>query len=126
VTLPAWIEPWCVAHLGSPPVVVLPGHPAEPDLFGLRLDDGREVAVKARPDENGRVATCLEVQREGVAIHAEQWRPGGEMLRGDDPGTAALFAVLLARLVALLWDQPPVALAALLDQAPERLALAGA
>jgi hypothetical protein len=93
------------------------------DVLGLRLADGREVAVKARPDQNGREATCLEVQRflaergfpcaapltgvtlhDGIAIHAEQWRPGGEMLRGDDPATAVLFAEQLARLVDLAAD----------------------
>ncbi|HEY3010701.1 MAG TPA: hypothetical protein VGJ63_21945 [Micromonosporaceae bacterium] len=37
-------------------------------------------------------------------IDAEQWRPGGEMLRGDDAATAALFGTLLASLVALATD----------------------
>ncbi|HEV8174706.1 MAG TPA: hypothetical protein VGP91_13775 [Actinoplanes sp.] len=93
------------------------------EVLGLRLADGREVAVKSRPDQNGREATCVEVQRiladqgfpcaapltgvtvgEGTAIHAEQWRPGGEMLRGDDPATAALFGTLLASLVSLAAD----------------------
>src|SRR6266511_1648923 len=41
---------------------------------------------------------------EGTAIHAEQWRPGGEMLHGDDAATAALFGTLLASLVALATD----------------------
>ena len=135
MTLPAWLTPWCITHLGAAPAESLPGphtgNGLQTDgggtfvngLFGVRLDDGREVAVKARPDENGRVATCLQVQRtlaqqgfpcaapltgmtvrSGLAIHAEQWRPGGAMLRGDDPATAADFAVLLARLVELAAD----------------------
>jgi Ser/Thr protein kinase RdoA (MazF antagonist) len=90
------------------------------EVLGLRLADGREIAVKSRPDQDGREATCVEIQRflalqgfpcaspltgvtvhEGLAVHAEQWRPGGEMRRGDDTGTAAAFAVLLAELVTL-------------------------
>lgn len=40
----------------------------------------------------------------GLAVHAEQWSPGGEMRRGDDPATARDFAVLLARMVDLAAD----------------------
>jgi hypothetical protein len=109
-----WVTPWCRAHLGSEPETVLHYSPA---VVGLRLEDGREVAVKARPDQNGRAATCVEVQRfltaqgfpaaapltgvtveRGTAIHAEQWRPGGQVDRGDDPPRSAR---LLAELVTL-------------------------
>jgi hypothetical protein len=118
--LPEWAALYCREHLGSPPAALLHRSRHMSDVLGLRLADGREVAVKARPDQNGREAACVEVQRtvaeqgfpcaapltgvtvhEGVAIHAEQWLPGGEMLLGDDPATAVLFAGLLARLVTL-------------------------
>jgi Phosphotransferase enzyme family len=121
--LPTWLDPWCRAHLGSSPADVLHRSAHMSDVFGLRLADGREVAVKARPDQDGRAATCVEVQRfaaaqgfpaaapltgvtveAGVAIHAEEWRPGGHLRRGDDPATARLFARLLAELVAVVAD----------------------
>ncbi|MFI5893583.1 hypothetical protein ACIA5D_26105 [Actinoplanes sp. NPDC051513] len=41
---------------------------------------------------------------QGRAVHAEQWRPGGDLLRDDDPATARLFAAPLARLVDLAAD----------------------
>jgi hypothetical protein len=112
---PEWVTLWCRQHLGSVPAEVL--HSAAEKVFGLRLADGREVAVKARPDQNGREATCVEVQRfvaaqgfpapapltgvtveAGRAIHAEEWRPGGHIRDGDDPRR---FAELLAELVTL-------------------------
>jgi hypothetical protein len=121
--LPAWLSPWCRAHLGSIPVEVLHSSAHMSEVFGLRLADGRSVAVKSRPDQSGREATCVEAQRflaasgfpaaapltgvtvdEGRAVHAEEWRPGGRLLRGDDPATARLFAGLLARLVTLAED----------------------
>jgi hypothetical protein len=118
--LPDWVAPWCRAHLGSEPAEVLHESTHMSEVFGLRLADGREVAVKARPDQNGRAATCVEVQRfvtaqgfpaaapltgvtvdAGLAVHAEWWRPGGHVHRGDAP---RLFAHLLARLVTLAED----------------------
>jgi hypothetical protein len=123
VDLPGWTARWCRDHLGAEPVELLYRSRHMSEVLGLRLADGREVVVKSRPDQNGRAATCVEVQRiladqgfpcaapltgvtvhEGSAIHAERWRPGGEMLRGDDPATAALFATLLASLVSLAVD----------------------
>ena len=121
--LPSWFSPWCREHLGAVPVEVLHVSEHMSEVFGVRLSDGREVAVKSRPDQSGREATCVEVQRfvalngfpaaapltgvtlhEGRAVHAELWRPGGAVLRGDDAATARLFAVLLARLVTLAAD----------------------
>jgi Ser/Thr protein kinase RdoA (MazF antagonist) len=118
-----WVTAWCRKHLGAPPSEVLFESAQMSQVFGLRLADGREVAVKARPDQDGREATCVEVQRflaaegfpaaapltgvtveAGVAIHAEEWLPGGEIRRGDDPATAKAFARLLARLVTLAAD----------------------
>jgi hypothetical protein len=123
VDLPAWVAPWCRDRLGAEPAALLHHVEHMSEVLGLRLTDGREVVVKSRPDQNGREATCVEVQRilaargfpcatpltgvtvhDGRAIHAEQWRPGGEKLRGDDPGTARLFAVLLAEQVTLTED----------------------
>jgi hypothetical protein len=87
-------------------------------VLAVQLVDGREVAVKVRPEENGRAAACVEAQRQlavggfpcaqpltpglvvaGVAVHAEQWRPGGVMLRGDTADVARRFAALLGRLM---------------------------
>ncbi|NMO53214.1 phosphotransferase [Actinoplanes sp. TBRC 11911] len=121
--LPSWVSGWCSDHLGSTPVDVLHESVHMSEVFGLRLADGRLVAVKSRASQNGREATCIEVQRflsaegfpaaapltgvsveAGRATHAEEWRPGGTLRRGDDPATARLFARLLARLTTLAAD----------------------
>jgi hypothetical protein len=121
--LPDWVSPWCAEHLGSVPAAVLHESAHMSEVFGLRLQDGRSVAVKARPGRSGREATCVEVQRflaaegfpaaapltgvsveAGRAVHAEQWRPGGDLRRGADVLTARLFAGLLGRLVTLAAD----------------------
>lgn len=93
-------------------------------VFGLRLGDGREVAIKARCDEPDRVAACLAAQAalarggfrcpapltavtsaEGnLVVHAEAWLPGGELLRSDDPGTARRYAEVFADLMVRLGD----------------------
>jgi hypothetical protein len=123
VDLPAWVAPWSRDHLGAEPAELLHHEAHMSEIYALRLADGREVVIKSRPDQNGREATCVEVQRilaaqgfpcaaplsgvtvhDGRAVHAEQWRPGGETLRGDDPATARLFAGLLAELVTLAED----------------------
>jgi hypothetical protein len=73
------------------------------DVGGLRRAAGRQVAVKVRPDGDGR-GCCVEAQWRlavrgfprasplmtvaiagGMAVHAEEWRLGGTMLRGDTP-----------------------------------------
>jgi Phosphotransferase enzyme family len=92
------------------------------DVCGLRLDDGREVVLKARASADAvRARRCVSVQRvvaeQGfpcarpltevspigeLAVHAEEWRPGGEMMRDEGPGAAALSARLLADLMARL------------------------
>jgi hypothetical protein len=121
--LPGWVSRWCRDHLGAAPVQVLHRSHHMSEVLGLRLDDGRAVAIKARPDQNGRAATCVEVQRtlaeqgfpcaapltgvtvhSGIVRHAEEWRPGGEMLLGHDPATAMHFARLLARMVTMAAD----------------------
>ncbi|WP_433296000.1 hypothetical protein ACQP2F_37285 [Actinoplanes sp. CA-030573] len=118
--VPEWLVAWCRKHLGSVPSDVLLVSEHMSEVYGLRLADGREVAVKARPDQSGREATCVEVQRflalngypaaapvtgvtvtGGRAIHAEEWRPGGELSRDDSPAAAVRYATGLARLVGL-------------------------
>ena len=106
----------CERRLGSSPA----GSLMEPsrqmsDVYGLLLEDGRHVAVKVRDEESGRARSCVRAQLaaaeqgfacaepitdaeplDGAVVHAEVWRPGGIMLRGDDPQTTRSFAELLA------------------------------
>ena len=89
-------------------------------VFGLRLPDGTDVVVKARADD-GRAVSCVAAQarlaergfpcarpltpvvRAGpLAVHAEEFRPGGEVLHGDSPGIAVRCAEVFARLMAEL------------------------
>ncbi|QXE34507.1 hypothetical protein KQY30_09625 [Streptomyces sp. GMY02] len=114
------ITAWCARELGAVPVERLFASAQMSEVAAVRLDDGRRVVIKARPDESDRARSCVEVQRaladsgfpcprpltavavvDGRAVHAEQWHPGGDMLRDDGPETAAKFAVLLATLVTL-------------------------
>jgi hypothetical protein len=89
-------------------------------VFGLRLAGGTDVVVKARADD-GRAVSCVAAQarlaRRGfpcprpltpvvsvgsLAVHAEEFRPGGEVLHGDSPDVAACYAEVFARLMAEL------------------------
>jgi hypothetical protein len=89
-------------------------------VFGLRLPGGTEVVVKARADD-GRAASCVAAQARlaergfpcarpltpavgvgSLAVHAEEFRPGGEVLHGDSPDVAARCARVFARLMAEL------------------------
>ena len=89
-------------------------------VFGLRLAGGRDVVVKARADE-GRAVSCVAAQARlaergfpcarpltpvvgvgALAVHAEEFRPGGEVLHGDSPGVAARGAEVFARLMSEL------------------------
>ena len=118
--LPYWVGDWCLHQLGSHPVQLLMTTNQMSQVIGLRLENGQCVVVKARPDPQKRALTCLAVQRlladngfpcakpltdvsfnQGLAIHAEQWHPGGEMLRGDDPSVAAAYAHLYSQLMAI-------------------------
>lgn len=91
-------------------------------VFGLRLAGGRDVVVKARPDE-GRAVSCVAAQAQlaehgfpcarpltpaaavrSLAVHAEEFRPGGEVLHGDSPAVAVRYAEVFARLMAELAD----------------------
>ena len=91
-------------------------------VFGLRLAGGADVVVKARADD-GRAVSCVAAQARlaergfpcarpltpvvGVgplAVHAEEFRPGGEVLHGDSPDIAVRCAEVFARLMAELAD----------------------
>ena len=89
-------------------------------VFGLRLAGGTEVVVKARADD-GRAVSCVAAQARlaergfpcprpltpvtgagSLAVHAEEFRPGGEVLYGDSPDAAARYAEVFAWLMAEL------------------------
>ncbi|UUV34112.1 phosphotransferase [Amycolatopsis roodepoortensis] len=104
-------------HLGAEPVAVLFEARSISAVFGLLLATGRDVVVKAREDD-GRAASCVAAQAlladrgfpcarpitpatgvGALAVHAEESRPGGELLRGDSPDVAARYAAVFARLM---------------------------
>jgi hypothetical protein len=116
--LPDWLPAWCLDHLGGEPVGVLFQLHQVSMVFGLRLAGGRDVVVKARPD-GGRAVSCVAAQVRlaergfpcarpltpvaGVgrlSVHAEELRPGGEVLHGDSPEVAVRCARVFARLMA--------------------------
>jgi hypothetical protein len=118
--LPDWLPAWCVDHLGDEPVRVLFQMEQVSMVFGLRLAGGRDVVVKARAD-HGRAVSCVAAQARlagrgfpcarpltpvtgagSLAVHAEEFRPGGEVLRGDSPEVAVRCAKVFARLMAEL------------------------
>jgi hypothetical protein len=88
----------------------------------VRLAGGTDVVVKARADD-GRAVSCVAAQarlaergfpcarpltpvvRVGpLAVHAEEFRPGGTVLDGDSADVAARHAGVFARLMAELAD----------------------
>ncbi|MFI7115930.1 phosphotransferase enzyme family protein [Amycolatopsis sp. NPDC049868] len=116
--LPDWLPVWCAEHLGAEPIGVRFELRSMSAVFGLRLADGQDVVVKAREDD-GRAASCVAAQTwladkgfpcprpltsvAGVgvlAVHAEEFRPGGEPLPGDSPDIAVRYAEVFARLTA--------------------------
>jgi hypothetical protein len=118
--LPDWLPAWCLDHLGGEPADVLFQLQQISMVFGLRLAGGTDVVVKARADD-GRAASCVAAQARlaergfpcarpltpvvgvgSLAVHAEEFRPGGEVLGGDSPDVAARYAQVLARLMAEL------------------------
>jgi hypothetical protein len=127
--LPDWLAGWCSDQLDDEPVGVLFERSSLSTVFGLRLASGRLVVVKARTD-GGRAASCVAVQASlaelrfpcarpltpavgvgALAVHAEEFRPGGELLPGDSPDVAVRYAVVFARLMAALDDMtvaPPL------------------
>src|SRR5215207_3456826 len=120
--LPDWLPAWCLDHLGGQPAGVLFRSRQVSMVFGVRLAGGRDVVVKARADD-GRAVSCVAAQARlaergfpcarpltpvvgvgGLAVHAEEFRPGGEVLHGDSPEVAARYAEVFARLMAELAD----------------------
>ena len=120
--LPDWLPAWCLDHLGGEPADVLFQLQQVSMVFGLRLAGGTDVVVKARADD-GRAVSCVAAQarlaRRGfpcprpltpvvsagsLAVHAEEFRPGGEVLHGDSPDVAVRCAEVFARLMAELAD----------------------
>jgi hypothetical protein len=104
--LPDWLPGWCLDHLGGEPADVLFRIQQVSMVFGIQLRGGRNVVVKARADD-GRAASCVAAQAllaergfpcarpltpvsgaGSLAVHAEEFRPGGEVLRGDSPAVA--------------------------------------
>src|SRR5262249_5247621 len=98
-------------------------------VFGLRLAGGTDVVVKARADD-GRAVSCVAAQARlaergfpcarpltlvigvgSLAVHAEEFRPSGEVLHGDSPDVAARYAAVFGWLMAELADMtvaPPL------------------
>ncbi|MFC0433565.1 phosphotransferase [Kutzneria buriramensis] len=120
--MPDWLPAWCLEQLSSEPGKVLFELHQMSTVIGLRLADGREVVVKARADD-GRATSCVAAQHRlaesgfpcarpltpavragSLAVHAEEFRPGGEVLRGDSPYVAVRYAEVFARSMALLAD----------------------
>ena len=120
--LPDWLPAWCLDHLGGEPADVLFQLQQVSMVFGLRLAGGTDVVVKARADD-GRAVSCVAAQARlaergfpcarpltpvvgvgSLAVHAEEFRPGGEVLHGDSPDVAARYAEVFARLMAELAD----------------------
>jgi Ser/Thr protein kinase RdoA (MazF antagonist) len=114
------LRTWCLERLGSSPAAVLFQAEQVSMVFGLRLADGRDVVVKARADD-GRAAACVAAQAQLaergfpcarpltsvsrvdlLAVHAEEFRPGGDVLVGDSPDIAVRNAEVYARLMAAL------------------------
>ncbi len=118
--LPDWLPGWCLGHLGGEPADVLLQVRQVSMVFGLRLAGGTDVVVKARADD-GRAVSCVAAQARlaergfpcarpltpatsagGLAVHAEEFRPGGEVLHGDSPEVAGRCAEVFARLMGEL------------------------
>ncbi|HST24923.1 MAG TPA: phosphotransferase [Gaiellaceae bacterium] len=119
---PSWVGDWCRRELDAAPVEQMLAADVMSDVRAVRLDDGRVVVLKARLAADAeRAGRCVAVQRqiaekafpcarpltgvsvvEHLAVHAEEWRPGGEIERDTGPGAAVRSARLLAALMALL------------------------
>jgi hypothetical protein len=110
---------WCQRTLAAVPTKELLSSTAMSNVVAVELDDGRSVVIKRRPDEEGRAKRCVSVQSslamagfpcprpltdvtitDGMAIHAEEWLPGGTLVQGDDQDAARSSALLFADLMA--------------------------
>jgi hypothetical protein len=120
--LPEWMPGWCLAQLGEAVAGVLFVRRQVSVVAGLRLAGGADVVVKARADD-GRAASCVAAQAQlagrgfpcarpltpvvavgSLAVHAEEFRGGGEVLHGDSPDVAVRNAEVFAWLMAGLSD----------------------
>ncbi|GAA3217003.1 hypothetical protein GCM10010532_044850 [Dactylosporangium siamense] len=120
--VPDWLPGWCLSQLGAEPAEMLFGLEQISAVFALRLTSGLDVVVKARADD-GRAASCVAAQarlaergfpcarpltpvvRAGsLAVHAEEFRPGGDIVPGETPDVAVRYAEVFARLMAALAD----------------------
>jgi Ser/Thr protein kinase RdoA (MazF antagonist) len=120
--LPDWLPGWCLDQLGGEPADVLFHRDQTSMVFGLRLTGGTDVVVKARADD-GRAVSCVAAQARlaergfpcarpltpvvgvgSLAVHAEEFRPGGDVVHGDSPDVAVRYAEVFARLMAELAD----------------------
>jgi hypothetical protein len=118
--LPDWLPAWCLDHLGAEPVAVLFQREQVSMVFGLRLAGGTDAVIKARAD-GGRAGSCVAAQARlaergfpcarpltpvigvgSLSVHAEEFRPGGEVLHGDSPQVAVRCAGVFARLMTEL------------------------
>jgi hypothetical protein len=134
--LPDWLPGWCLDHLGGEPAGALFQVKQISMVFGLRLAGGRDVVVKARADD-GRAVSCVAVQVRlaergfpcarpltpvtgagSLAVHAEEFRPGGEVLCGDSPDVAVRYAEVFAWLMAELAELAGVTAAPPLPNPP--------
>src|SRR5919109_3353558 len=112
------LEAWCVRWLGAKPTGVLFEATHLSVVTGLRLTDGREVVVKARPPAD-RIQGCVYAHRHLWAVGfpcpellagptplgaltatAEAFVPGGMSL-APGPDSPQLFAEALATLIRL-------------------------
>jgi len=120
--LPDWLPAWCLDHLGGEPAEVLFHLQQISMVFGLRLANGSDVVVKARADD-GRAVSCVAAQARlaergfpcarpvtpvivvgSLAVHAEEFRAGGDVLHGDSLEVAVRYGEVFARLMAELVD----------------------
>ena len=118
--VPPWADAWCERVLGSGAATLLFSVSHLSEVVGVRLADGREIVVKRRFDASRRTRTCVTAQRllaaqgfpcpmpvtdvifDGdIAVHAERFVGGGEVLTDDTAEVAARSAVLLADLIRL-------------------------
>jgi hypothetical protein len=118
--LPDWLPSWCRDHLGAEPAGVLFQLHQVSMVFGVRLAGGTDIVVKARADD-GRAVSCVAAQARlaargfpcarpltpvvrvgSLAVHAEEFRPGGEALHGDSADVAVRCAEVFAWLTAEL------------------------
>ncbi len=120
--LPDWLPRWCLDHLGGELSGVLFRLQQVSMVSGLRLAGGRDVVVKARAGD-GRAVSWVAVHAQlagrgfpcarpltpvtgagSLFVHAEEFRPGGEVLHGNSPDVAGRYAEVFARLMAELAD----------------------